>query len=147
MLNEKFNHYSFLLERTARRVKQFAQASFVKEGIDLTVDQWSVIKTLFEYGELTQKEIADRCGKDQPTMTRMLDLLDRKKYIVRVAHPSDRRCVTIQLTESGLSRVKTLAPLVKAFRMKAWENLTEEDFGHFSRILDTIYENLDIKKI
>lgn len=146
MLNEKFNHYSFVLERTTRRIKQFAQASFVKHGIDLTVDQWSVIKTLFQQGDMTQKELADRCGKDQPTMTRMLDLLDKKGYIGRIAHPSDRRCLHIRLTPLGQSQVKKLAPLVKEFRMQAWENLTEEDFEHFLRILNTIYDNLDTKK-
>lgn len=146
MLNEKFNHYSFILERTARRVKQFAQASFVNEGIDLTVDQWSVIKALSECGNQTQKELAERCGKDQPTLTRMLDLLDKKQYIARVAHPTDRRCLFVKLTTLGQQRVKTLAPIVTEFRMKAWENLTDEDFEHFSRILKTIYENLDIEK-
>jgi hypothetical protein len=27
--------------------------------------------------------------------------------------------------------------------MKAWENLTEEDYINLKRILDTIYNNLD----
>jgi hypothetical protein len=28
-------------------------------------------------------------------------------------------------------------------RMKAWQNLTEEDYKNLKRILDTIYMNLD----
>jgi succinate dehydrogenase flavin-adding protein (antitoxin of CptAB toxin-antitoxin module) len=35
--------------------------------------------------------------------------------------------------------------MVKEFRMKAWENLTDEDFEHFTRILNTIYNNLETK--
>jgi len=29
--------------------------------------------------------------------------------------------------------------------MKAWENLTKEDYDHLKRILNTIYNNLDVK--
>ncbi|WP_231595984.1 MarR family winged helix-turn-helix transcriptional regulator [Sphingobacterium endophyticum] len=147
MLKEKFNQYSFVLDRTARRVKQFAQSAFVENGIDLTVDQWSVIKTLYEHEDLTHKDLADLCGKDQPTMTRIIDLLIKKGSVQRVEHPTDRRSLHIQLTEVGKDQAKNLAPLVKEFRMQAWENLTDEDFEHFSRILNTIYNNLDKKKI
>lgn len=145
MLKEKFNQYSFILDRTARRVKQFAQSSFTNHGIDLTVDQWSVLKTLYEHQDLTHKDLADQCGKDQPTMTRIVDLLIKKGYAQRVEHPSDRRCLHIQLTTRGKHQVEQLAPMVKEFRMKAWENLSDEDFQDFTRILNTIYKNLETK--
>ncbi|MVZ61399.1 MarR family winged helix-turn-helix transcriptional regulator [Sphingobacterium humi] len=145
MLKESFNQYSFILDKTAKRVKQFAQNSFSAQGIDLTVDQWSVLKTLYEFPLLTHKELADKCGKDQPTLTRMVDLLLKKGYMKRVEHPSDRRCLHLQLTDLGGSKVQALAPLVKDFRMRAWENLSQEDFEHFTRILNTIYNNLETK--
>ncbi len=145
MLKESFNQYSFILDKTAKRVKQFAQNSFSAHGIDLTVDQWSVLKTLYEFPLLTHKELADKCGKDQPTLTRMVDLLLKKGYMKRVEHPSDRRCLHLQLTDLGGSKVQALAPLVKDFRMRAWENVSQEDFEHFTRILNTIYNNLETK--
>ena len=143
MLKEQFNQYSFILDRTARKVKQYAQSSFSSNGIDLTVDQWSVLKTLYEQKDLTHKELAENCGKDQPTMTRIIDLLLKKGLAQRVENPTDRRSLHIQLTESGEHQVKNLAPMVKEFRMKAWENLSDEDFQHFTRILNQIYSNLD----
>lgn len=75
MQNEPFHRYSFLLDRTARRVKQFAQYSFTHMGFDITVDQWVVLKALKEKQEQSQRELAKRCGKDQPTLTRIVDLL------------------------------------------------------------------------
>ena len=102
-------------------------------------------KTLYEFPLLTHKELADKCGKDQPTLTRMVDLLLKKGYMKRVEHPSDRRCLHLQLTDLGGSKVQALAPLVKDFRMRAWENLSQEDFEHFTRILNTIYNNLETK--
>jgi len=143
MLKEKFNQYSFVLDRTARRVKQYAQAAFIHNGIDLTVDQWSVIKILNEFQNLSHKSLAEKCGKDQPTLTRIVDLLIKKEYVIRIQHPSDRRSQYLHLTELGTNQVETLAPIVKDFRMRAWENLTDEDFENFTRILNTIYNNLE----
>lgn len=79
MLNEKFDRYSFILDQTAKKVKQFAQSSFAEKGFDITVDQWTILKALYETDQLSQKELAKRCGKDQPTLTRIVDILLKKK--------------------------------------------------------------------
>lgn len=142
---EKYNHYSQILDRTAKRVKAYAQAAFVEHGIDLTVDQWSVLKMIYEQGDLSHKELAECCEKDQPTLTRIIDLLIKKQYVIRVTHPTDRRSLQIHLTDLGKEQVIGLAPIVSTFRMKAWENLTEQDFIEFQRILNRIYDNLTIK--
>ena len=48
MTQEQFSKYSFLLDRTARKVKQYAQQKFNQMDYDITVDQWLVIKNLAE---------------------------------------------------------------------------------------------------
>ncbi|MGH2624442.1 MAG: MarR family winged helix-turn-helix transcriptional regulator, partial [Sphingobacterium sp.] len=95
----------------------------------------------------SHKALAEKCGKDQPTLTRIVDLLIKKKYVIRIPHPVDRRSQNLQLTELGTSQVETLAPIVKNFRMKAWDNLTDEDFENFTRILNTIHNNLESDSI
>ena len=145
MLKEKYNRYSFILERTAKRVKQYAQSAFSQHNFDLTVDQWTVLRTIYENPVLTNKELAELCGKDQPTLTRIVDLLIKKEMVDRINHPSDRRCLNLQLTDSGRHKIQEISPRVAQFRMQAWENLTEEDFAHFTRILNTIYNNLTPK--
>jgi len=134
--------YSFLLDRTARRVKQYAQATFATKGFDITVDQWMVLKNLYEYANLTQKELAERCGKDQPTLTRIVDLLIKKQLAERSVHPSDRRSFIVHLTTQGEEKVRALSPQVSSIRNKAWEHLNEHDFKELERILNTIYQNL-----
>ncbi|GHE23154.1 MarR family winged helix-turn-helix transcriptional regulator [Sphingobacterium griseoflavum] len=143
MLKEKYSQYSFILDRTARRVKQYAQTSFLQNAFDITIDQWSILKILFHADPMTHKELAEKSGKDQPTLTRIVDIIIKKQLAERIEHPQDRRSLQIRLTASGEKKVAQLSPAVKNIRMKAWENLSEEDFGHFTRILNTIYNNLD----
>ncbi|PRD56957.1 MarR family winged helix-turn-helix transcriptional regulator [Sphingobacterium gobiense] len=144
MKKEQYTQYSFLLDRTARRVKQYAQTSFSEKAFDITIDQWSILKVLYNEDPMTHKELAEKTGKDQPTLTRIVDIIIKKELVERVGHPEDRRCLLIQLTTNGEKKVKALSPEVAQIRMKAWENLSEEDFKNFTRILNTIYDNLNI---
>lgn len=144
MLNEKFGRYSFILDQTAKKVKQFAQSSFAEKGFDITVDQWAVLKALYETEQLSQKELAKRCGKDQPTLTRIVDLLLKKGLAERITDETDRRSLYLHLTQEGKLKVASLSPIVAEIRVKAWEKLTEKDFEDFTRILNTIYNNLNV---
>lgn len=143
MQKERYTQYSFILDRTARRVKQYAQASFAEKDFDITIDQWTVLKALYKEDPMTHKDLAEKTGKDQPTLTRIVDIIIKKELVERIEHPNDRRCLLVQLTPTGKEKVKMLSPEIAAIRMKAWEHLSEEDFKNFTRILNTIYDNLN----
>ncbi len=143
MTQEQYSKYSFLLDRTARKVKQYAQQQFKSGDFDVTVDQWLVLKNLSENDLLSQTELANLVFKDHPTLTRIIDLLCKKGYVERVPHPQDRRSFQLHLTEAGVSKVVSLRPEIHQIREKAWENLSTHDFEEFKRILNTIYQNLN----
>jgi DNA-binding MarR family transcriptional regulator len=143
MTQEQFARYSFLLDRTARKVKQYAQKQFKAGEFDVTVDQWLVLKNLSEKEDLSQTELAQLVFKDHPTLTRIIDLLSKKGYVERLPHPQDRRSFRLHLTASGVTKVTSLRPEILQIREKAWENLSPTDFQEFKRILNTIYQNLD----
>jgi DNA-binding MarR family transcriptional regulator len=143
MTQEQFSKYSFLLDRTARRVKQYAQQKFKLGDFDITVDQWLILKNLSENDLLSQTELAQMVFKDQPTLTRIIDILVKKGFVQRVPHPQDRRSFQLLLTNEGKSKVEELKPQIASIREKAWENLNKSDFEEFKRILNTIYNNLE----
>lgn len=144
LIKMKFESYSYLLDRTARRVKQYAQQQFAENNFEITVDQWLVLKNLANDAYLKQTELAELTGKDNPTLTRIIDLLCKKGLTERVTHKADRRSFTVHLTASGKQKLEELTPQVATIRTKAWEGLTEADYAHLKRILNKIYRNLDI---
>jgi len=135
--------YSFLLDRTARRVKQYAQRRFKELGFNITVDQWLVLRHLLENNDLSQRELAGRIFKDTPTLTRIIDLLCTKGLTERKIHAEDRRCFNVHLTAEGSELVTNLRPQIRDVRLKAWEGLSDKDFEEFQRILNCIYHNLE----
>ena len=142
MNEETFNSYSLLLDRTARKVKQYAQQKFTEQGFKVTVDQWMVLKQLKENGPMKQNELAELLFKDNPTLTRIIDILCKKRLAIRKSHPGDRRSFMLTLTDEGSKKVKELSPKVRAIRLKAWSGLSTKDFNQFKRVLSAICENL-----
>jgi DNA-binding MarR family transcriptional regulator len=141
-LKEPYNQYSLLLDRTARKVKWYAQQQFKELGFDMTVDQWLVMKLTDENEALSQRELAALMYKDMPTVTRIVDILCTKGLVEREESPADRRVSILKLTEEGREKVTNSRKQVRSIRLKAWEGLNERDFDEFNRILNKIYENL-----
>ncbi|HEX8038351.1 MAG TPA: MarR family transcriptional regulator [Chryseosolibacter sp.] len=143
MKEERYSSYSFLLDRTARRVKQYAQQKFKALKLNVTVDQWLVLKHLYEREGMKQNELAELLFKDNPTVTRIIDLLCEKEMAIRRQHPSDRRSFQVELTRKGRKKVEQMKPKIEKIRLKAWEGLSKDDFTHFKKVLDSIYKNLE----
>lgn len=144
MNEELYNSYSFLLDRTARRVKQYAQQKFKELKLNITVDQWLVLKHLYENESMKQNELAQILFKDNPTLTRIIDLLCEKDLTLRKPHPTDRRSFQVALTRHGKKKAEQTMPKIRKIRLKAWEGLSKDDFTQFKRVLDTIYNNLEV---
>lgn len=114
----------------------------VVNPFDITVDQWEILVVLWEQEGITQKELAERLHKDQTNVARMLFKLEKKGFIYRVTHESDRRSLRVFLTVKGREiKEKILAPSIEAYR-KTIEGLTEEEVETFRRILAVMHDNV-----
>lgn len=139
-----YSEYSFMLEKTSRRIKQYAQKKFAEFNFGVTVDQWAVLKHLYPSSDLSQSELAEATFKGTPTLTRIVDLLCAKGLTKRITDCNDRRKCQVQLTETGKEKVEEMMPKVSQIRKAAWRNLARKDFEHFTYVLNTIYQNLQV---
>lgn len=132
-----------MLERTARRMKQFVQESLSGAGAGITVDQWLVLQELDRQDGLSQLEIAKATYKDAPTMTRIIDLLCDKGLTYRAADPADRRRFSIGLTPAGRQKIAEVLPVIQAARREAWGALSEKEITELSRMLELVFNHLN----
>lgn len=132
----------FILERTAKRMKQFFQAQLTLAAADITIDQWIVLQVLDSGIAKSQYEIAQQTFKDAPTVTRILDLLAQKQLIAREDDPDDRRRYNVRLTAEGRQKIDTIFPVIRAARLQAWEGLDDDEVDTLVSLLDKIFENL-----
>lgn len=85
-------------------------AAFEKEQIccgDVTVAQCVVLQSLLK--EPSEAAVlAEEHGVSRPAMTRLVDGLERREWVVRTRDPDDRRHVTIELTPAGRREAQML---------------------------------------
>lgn len=131
----------YFLESTSRIVKLNYSTAFKQLGLDITPEQWTILDSLSDQNGLSQKELASENFKDAPTISRILNVLERKELIERKQAKLDRRSFKIFLTEKGKKVVQKAQPLVKSLRKQGWQNLSDEDYQSFLKIMKQIFEN------
>ena len=133
--------YFFKIDTTIKKIRNVLQKRFNEAGFDLTVDQWVLIDHVARNEGISQNTLAELTTKDAPTVTRILDLLVKKDLVERRMSEEDRRKFNIHLKPEGQKTFETVLPVVKEIRRQGWGQLSEEDYGHFVRIMDSIYQN------
>ncbi len=132
----------FILERTAKRMKQFFQQRLAAVDADITIDQWVLLQELDRQDGQSQLDLAKATFKDAPTVTRIIDLLCKKELTHRVPDPEDRRRFRIELTGAGRQKIREVLPLVKTFRQEAWQGLSEDEVDQLVATLNKLFDNL-----
>ena len=132
----------FIIERTAKRMRQSFKGVLKEMDAGITIDQWAILYELKKEDGLSQYELAHRTFKDAPTVTRIIDKLSDKKLTRRLPDPEDRRRFSIFLTTEGKVKIDEIIPAARSFREKAWKGLNEETVDFLINTLNKVFGNL-----
>lgn len=78
---------------------------------DLRLPQYAVLVALMDFGDLAPHELASRLQTDRSHISSYTETLLNRGWVTRVPDESDRRRVTVQLTDSGCELVEGLAAM------------------------------------
>lgn len=121
----------------------FKSLEVALKAYDITPGQWNLLNQLDRAGELTQKELAERTRKEQATITRYIDTLERKKLVVRAQHKTDRRAHAVQLTEHARELIATVQPVTIDAADRLIDNVSQEDLDTFVAVLTQLKDNAE----
>lgn len=109
----------------------------------ITTEQWSVLRTLSEYDEISQKELSLRSDKDQATLTKILDLLVKQENVERTANPLDRRSFLVKITPKGAKTAAEVTPYLEEVFTKITHGIDEERLEIFRDVSLTLESNIE----
>lgn len=109
----------------------------------ITTEQWSVLRTLSEYDEISQKELSLRSDKDQATLTKILDLLVKQENVERIANPLDRRSFLVKITPKGAIIAAEVTPYLEEIFTKITHGIDEERLEIFRDVSLTLESNIE----
>lgn len=135
--DEKFG---MLTNQTNKRMQRFLNLKLQKYNI--TTEQWNVLLRLSKEPKINQKQLAKNVDKDQATLVRILDILEKKKLIKRQLSEEDRRAFLIHITDNGKEMVDELVPFMSDLFEQILSGISVEKLDIYIKVLTKINENI-----
>src|SRR5678810_648569 len=104
MSNNQFKKgelYSFITGKASTAIARRLQKNFKQNNVDITIEQWSVLYHLWKEDGMSQQQLCDATFRDKPSITRLVDNLEKLQLVKRIASKSDRRMNMIYLTKQA----------------------------------------------
>ena len=111
---------------------------------ELSLAQYLLVAPLDGAKEMPCGEIALAAGVASPTATRMLDSLERDGIVSREHSTTDRRVVTIRLTDKGRRLVREKRRMISAKRREVSRTLSAEEREQAVVLLGRLAEAIEL---
>jgi DNA-binding MarR family transcriptional regulator len=103
---------------------------------------WTFLRILWEGDGLTQRELSEEAGVQQPTTFAALKAMQRLGYVTRRQRGDDRKKVYVFLTPKGRALKRALVPLAEEVNAVAARRIRPADIATVRTVLLTLIENL-----
>lgn len=134
--------FAILNGKVSNAINKKLQKKFNEGELRLAPEQWAILAYLSKKDGVTQQQLCKATYKDKPSMTRLINAMERNSLVVRVINPDDKRANTIYLTRIGRS-VKEKAQKIALRTLKeSLRGLGAEELTVSQEVLRRIFTNL-----
>jgi DNA-binding MarR family transcriptional regulator len=132
----------FLLAKRAFKAMDGFQRKILAE-LDLTSAQFSILSHLWEKDQIPFKELAARCFCTRPTVTGIVDSLEKKGLVKRTNNSQDRRSLLVELTPEG-HNLELKAPKLDKMFSKRYSSMNSDDLAKLEELLKKFLQELEL---
>lgn len=140
ILNKQVGVYLNLVHN---RFKQYITAFFQEEGYNITPEQFLVMDTLWDEGKMSQQKIANAIMKDKNSVTKLIDGLEKKNLVKRIADASDRRQNLIELTPYAKEIQQGVTDIAMDAVDRIINDISKQDLYIFIKVLTKMAQNMN----
>lgn len=134
--------YSVINGMASTAVARRLQKNFRQAGLEITIEQWSVLYHLWKEDCLSQQELCNRTFRDKPSITRLIDNLEKQSLVKRMPSKTDRRINLVCLTEPAKNLQQVTIDLANQTMSEALVGVKKEDIDIVKDVFQRVYDNL-----
>ena len=133
----------YQLELTAKYCRYLGSQLIEKIGIPLSLDEVVTLDTLASNGEMCQRDLAKLILKDRPSTGRILNTMEQRGYITRIADTKNNRLIRkIILTEDGKKTLSEITSKLKDYLQKIHQVFPSEKIESMKKSMNDFREIL-----
>ena len=132
-----------LMGKIHRGMRRFFEFQMKKYGI--TPPQFEVLISLWTEDGLVLSDLSKRLSRDGPTITGIIDRMEKKGLVRRERSTKDRRVIMVFTTPKATEMKEALTMLQKTAGKDIIDNFTAEDIKSLEQLLSKLLTNIEDK--
>ena len=129
------DRFIFLISKVCQKLITTLQKSFSENGIEVTPIQGMLLFFLQKNDGSSLTQISQGLMLENPTVTGLIDRLEKLGYVKRSDHPSDRRIYLVHITEKGKKVANKALPIVKKLNEQIKIGYSKGEIEDFKKVL------------
>jgi DNA-binding MarR family transcriptional regulator len=125
----------FLISKVYQKLIINLQKAFSKSGIEVTPIQVMLLFFLQKNDGSSLTQISQGLMLENPTITGLIDRLEKSGYVKRSDHPNDRRVYLVHITEKGNKVANKALPIIKKLNEQIKEGYSKREIDDFKKVL------------
>jgi DNA-binding MarR family transcriptional regulator len=131
----------YLMYRITNSLNGRLRGQLRKAGINIA--RWRVLAVLRAYGELTLGRIVELTVMEQPSVSRIVTLLESERLVKRTVATTDARFVNVKLTAAGQTAFKQIYPAADTHQKRALRGFSKQEITTLNDFLLRIQDNIE----
>jgi DNA-binding MarR family transcriptional regulator len=135
--SETLSHWVKLAFSTMRRE---LEASLRKSG--MTITQWRALGVILHQPEATHSDLMRHLEIEAPSVTSLVDCMERKGWVKRTRSKSDARVKQLSLTSRGRAMIEAAGEAMGPIEERMAGTLTAGELSTLKRLLRAMIEGM-----
>jgi DNA-binding MarR family transcriptional regulator len=131
----------YLIYRITNQLNRALRKRLRRSGMNIA--RWRVLAVLKDNGRLNIGQIANRTIIEQPTVSRIVDQLEREGLAIRESSGQDSRFVQVTLTKAGEKAFADIYPTATKHQEQALQGFTKREIKTLIGFLERIQNNIE----
>jgi len=129
------DRFIFLISKVCQKLIINLQKAFSESGVEVTPIQVMLLFFLQKNDGLSLTQISQGLMLENPTVTGLIDRLEKLGYVKRSDHPNDRRVYLVHITEKGNKVANKALPIIKKLNEEIKKGYSKEEIENFKKVL------------
>ncbi|MFD0762036.1 MarR family winged helix-turn-helix transcriptional regulator [Lutibacter aestuarii] len=129
--------------KTYKMMSIFICDQFLKNDIQVTKEQWIVLKILHEQNKsICQNELAFITNRNKTTLTRLINVMEKNQLVERLTSKKDARKKLILITAKGEKLFLKMKPIMFQIMNIFQKGISNQEMETFIKITNQIQNNI-----
>jgi DNA-binding MarR family transcriptional regulator len=130
---------SYLINKASKQLKNKLDKALME--FDITAAQFSVIIQIhLSVQPITAAEIAERLGSDRPTISGIINRLEKKEIVIKAYNPEDKRSSYLEIKQEAKQLVHKIKNISDELTMDLFSMYSKEEARELTVMLSKLIE-------